>query len=228
MVRRSGETSITLPPTKDWRALEQIRWSKLERDNEMFKKIQRHRYMNIIRSIQLEKSIKIKHYTRMEEKLNLKMERLTKVKELYNIPIQESCLIHRSTKSCPLIKKETLPSLGSSSITSISNLTPSTRSPEIKSIKNEDEDLEPPVEASAKRPPSMARLTMMVQNFLEPLCPVRSSMVGKQYQDRVRLTQSLSIPAVKREPVHGQVETPNYRSKDNQGVFTQRSFYLTT
>jgi hypothetical protein len=31
MVRRSGETSITLPPTKDWRALEQIRWSKLER-----------------------------------------------------------------------------------------------------------------------------------------------------------------------------------------------------
>jgi hypothetical protein len=48
-------------------------------DNEMFKKIQRHRYMNIIRSIQLEKSIKIKHYTRMEEKLNLKMERLTKV-----------------------------------------------------------------------------------------------------------------------------------------------------
>lgn len=45
----------------------------------MFKKIQRHRYMNIIRSIQLEKSIKIKHYSRMEEKLNLKMEKLTKV-----------------------------------------------------------------------------------------------------------------------------------------------------
>ena len=35
--------------------------------------------MNIIRSIQLEKSIKIKHYSRMEEKLNLKMEKLTKV-----------------------------------------------------------------------------------------------------------------------------------------------------
>ena len=48
----------------------------------MFKKIQRHRYMNIIRSIQLEKSIKIKHYNRMEEKLNLKMERLTKVRQI--------------------------------------------------------------------------------------------------------------------------------------------------
>jgi len=229
MVRRSGETSITLPPTKDWRALEQIRWSKLERDNEMFKKIQRHRYMNIIRSIQLEKSIKIKHYSRMEEKLNLKMERLTKVKQLYNIPMQESCVLHRKTKSCPLIKREPLPSLESSSRTSISNLTPSTRSPEIKSIKNEDEEPEPPVEASAKRPPSMAKLAVMVQNFLEPLCPVQSSMVGKQYQDKVRLTQSLSVPAVKREAPQRQVETPNYKSKDNQpGVFRQKSFYLTT
>ena len=45
----------------------------------MFKKIQRHRFMNIVRSIQLEKSIKIRHYSKMEEKLNLKMERLTKV-----------------------------------------------------------------------------------------------------------------------------------------------------
>ena len=31
MVRRSNETAVTLQPTKDWRALEQIRWSKLER-----------------------------------------------------------------------------------------------------------------------------------------------------------------------------------------------------
>ncbi|XP_063687409.1 uncharacterized protein LOC134820748 [Bolinopsis microptera] len=227
MVRRSGEAGITLPPTKDWRALEQIRWSKLERDNEMFKKIQRHRYMNIIRSIQLEKSIKIKHYSRIEEKLNLKMERLAKVKQLYNIPMQESCTIHRKAKSCPLVKRERLPSLESSSRTSIS--TPTTHSPEIKSIKNEEP--EPPVETlddtSVKRPPSMAKLAVMVQNFLEPLCPVRSSMVGKQYQDRVRLTKSLSMqPAVKREAP--QVETPSYKSKDNQAVFRQKSFYLTT
>lgn len=137
--------------------------------------------------------------------------------------------MHRTTKSCPLLKKETLPSLGSSPITSISNLTPSTRSPEIKSIKNEDEDLDQSrAETSAKRPPSMAKLTTMVQNFLHPICPVRSSLVGKQYQDKVRLTQSLSIPAVKKEVAHCQVETPGYRSKDNQQVFAQRSFYLTT
>ena len=49
-------------------------------DNEMFKKIQRHRYMNIIRSIQLEKSIKIKHFSKIEEQLNSRMERLTKVR----------------------------------------------------------------------------------------------------------------------------------------------------
>ena len=153
----------------------------------------------------------------------------TQVKQLYNIPIQESCVLHRKTKSCPLIRKEPLPSLDSSSRTSISNLTPSTRSPEIKSIKNENEEPEPPEEASLKRsPPSMAKLAVMVQNFLEPLCPVQSSMVGKQYQDKVRLTQSLSVPAVKREAPQQHVETLNYRSKDNEGVFKQKSFYLTT
>lgn len=225
MVRRSGETSITLPPTKDWRALEQIRWSKLERDNEMFKKIQRHRYMNIIRSIQLEKSIKIKHYNRMEENLNLKMERLTKVKKLYNIPVQESCLLHRkTTKSCPLSKREPLPSLDSSSRTTISNLTPSTRSPELKSIKDEVPETEEP---AVKRPPSMAKLTVMVQNFLEPLCPVRSSLVGKHHQDKVRLTKSLSVPAVKKEAPPAE-SRPLYKSKDNQAVLRQKSFYLTT
>ena len=141
--------------------------------------------------------------------------------------MQESCTIHRKAKSCPLVKRERLPSLeSSSSRTSIS--TPTTHSPEIKSIKNEEP--EPPVEplddTSVKRPPSMAKLAVMVQNFLEPLCPVRSSMVGKQYQDKVRLSQSLSVPAVKREAP--QVETPSYKSKDNQAVFRQKSFYLTT
>ena len=57
-------------------------------DNEMFKKIQRHRYMNIIRSLQLEKSIKIRHYSRIEEKLHLRMDRLDKVYCLFTV----SCL----------------------------------------------------------------------------------------------------------------------------------------
>ena len=62
-------------------------------DNEMFKKIQRHRYMNIIRSLQLEKSIKIRHYSRIEEKLNLRMDRLDKVYCLITVSCLYVCLL---------------------------------------------------------------------------------------------------------------------------------------
>lgn len=150
------------------------------------------------------------------------------VKQLYNIPIKENCVLHRKTKSCPLIRRDTLPSLDSSR-TVISNLTPSTRtSPDLKSIKNDQLELlhESPC---TKRPPSMAKLAIMVQNFLEPLRPVRSSMVGREVEERSRLTQSLSVP-VKKEASTAVLRSlqDTYSSRDNQAVFKQRSFYLTT
>ena len=45
----------------------------------MFKKIQRHRYDEIIKSIHLEKEIQLRHHARMEEKLNLRLDQLEQV-----------------------------------------------------------------------------------------------------------------------------------------------------
>jgi len=216
MVRRSNETAVTLQPTKDWRALEQIRWSKLERDNEMFKKIQKHRYMNIITSIQLEKSIKVKYYSRMEEKLNIRLDRLEGVKERYNIQPKEP---QTQAKSCPI--PEPLPPPPKSTNSSSSDLTISTMSEGSKSIHPgahpgpvEEEGQE---EKSPKhRIPNHEQLTLMVQNFLHPTTPLQDSLASAK-----GLISSRERKRVITKTIMSNQKAPN-ASMDN------RSFYLTT
>ena len=143
------------------------------------------------------------------------------MKQLYNIPATGPCL-HRKAKSCQLMNQGLPPSTeGASGKASISNLTSLTRSPDLKSVKNEPSEVyDDEEEAKVKRPPTLEKLTVMIQNFLDPLTPAQDSLVGKQYQKRMGMQKSFSVPGRDADP------TEEYR--DNKSIFSHKSFYLTT
>ena len=140
------------------------------------------------------------------------------VKQQYQIStVSEAVCVHRQAKSCPLVRQ--LPSLEDQDREdqdiSLSNLSSSEPCKSHKAIKNGDEAEKE--EGEVKKPPTLADLTVMVQNFLEPLHPLKTSLVGKNYRDRM-LGMSVSAPGKDRPHI----------GKDNSNVFRHKSFYLTT
>ena len=152
--------------------------------------------------------------------------------------------MHRKTKSCPLAARGgLLPSTdaGNSCRASISSFT---RSPDVKSVKNDpshvgdDEDYGDSVlgqqeadeeEVRIKRPPTIEQLSLMIQNFLQPMTPAQNSLVCKQYQRRVRVEKSMSVPAGGRRMAPVLPLEEGYRRREtDKSLFRHKSFYLTT